>query len=326
MSENILLTIVTCLIVVVIVMIFCRMLKHKLFIPRFFKEIQSRYSDNVIMSTSFFSNRLSFSTDICKCEILICSNSIVSPPYTQITAYSTHQKAPFHFRISNASASKLNHITIGNMKDKPNLIAESNSDKQELQKLISPVVLDLCMELLMVESYAKSRHSFEILFEESTVSLHMDNLIKNAQHLQLLTECVQGLTKSICIISLPHEGQTDRKKVTQFKDSSRYIKSTFIFLILFSLILFILTGLLFHKKKTFYSTADEFSGTVIIKRIIGENEYYLFIPHKVQVSKEDFSFINEGDKIEKKKGQEKITVIQTEDASNSDDFLNLLQD
>ena len=52
----------------------------------------------------------------------------------------------------------------------------------------------------------------------------------------------------------------------------------------------------------------------------------MYIPQKVRVSRGDFYLINEGDRIEKKKGQKKITVIKAEDTSGDDDFLDLLQD
>ena len=155
-------------------------------------------------------------------------------------------------------------------------------------------------------------------------SCSINNCIRNSRHLQLLTECVQGLAKEICVVPFSSQDDISKEKIKSLKDSKRYVQNTFYFLILFSLLLTVPVGLLLYKKRTFYSTTDTFSGTVIIKRAFNENEYYIFIPQKVRVSKDDFFLINEGDKVAKKKGQRTITVIKTEEKSDREDFLDLL--
>jgi len=259
-----------------------------------------------------------------ECEIGLTTHQLFTPATASITIKNQKGAVPNPIHITNGSPETNSYIQIKQSLRNISLICEGTCTREQLQEMITPGLLDLLMEILMVHCRSGSSPDIHIRAEKNILRITLSSIPKNSRHMQLLLECASGLSRELCREPyVPDKKKSKSKNPISSGTQTNYLKHSLYFLIIFSVILILLISLFVYKKKNASAMTESFSGTVILKKIINEDEYYIFVPQKAKISKKDFQVINEGDRVEKSKGQEKIHISK-EAPAEKEDFLDLL--
>ena len=306
----------------IVLLIVFRMLQHRFFLSSLFDALQKRHSETGIKN-AFFYNRLNFSTQIMDVCVYMITGGLLRPIGTRIRVSMQNKKIPFDVCITTHAPREQHYVVIGQKKGQRQFIAESKASLDEIKKIITSPVLDILMEVLMVESCGKKEHDINIQVQENSVLVDISHRVKDPRHLQLLTECTQGLARELCREE-HHVQQAEKAPEKNAVFSRLYLRHTVLLLTAFALFLVIQIAVFFYRSRNFYEKDIYFSGTVV-KKMQVSNTFYFFIPQKIRVTRDDFSRISEGSFIEKKKGKKEIILLDEEEAEIQEDkYLDLL--
>ncbi|MCK5708212.1 MAG: hypothetical protein KAI43_11215 [Candidatus Aureabacteria bacterium] len=299
---------------------------YKLKIPNLFKDLNDYYNTDFSYESSIFNKSVSFSTDIMNVKASLFAKNIFLRSSTEIVISSFKTKSPYEFQITTYSPDKKNFIAIGQGDANKKIYAMSDTiTKEELQKAVTPSVLDLFAELIMVADIMKKPFKFQIDVKENCLFFTALGLPESPVDFQMIVKNCQGLAKELCTQEF-ESSQLNLNSVNTNVTTKLYLNKSLYFLIAFSIFIFILLGSFFYKSRFHYSPKSSFSGTVYNKQHLTNNELYIFIPQKVRVSNKDFVLIKEGDYVEKKTGEKHLIIKDQQEPQDDkkDDFLDLL--
>jgi len=297
----------------IVTFLFLRTLHYRFAIPAFFRTLEERYDNSLSVSNRAFSSSISIATDIMRVEVLVSSKNIFAPERIQVLATHRQNVCQHELLISTRPFPDVkNSLDLSPKSGAARLYALSTSIPPDLLSMfISPSCRDTLMELLMIETSGNQGTAFDIAIRGYSVLVKLSGMVKNERHLQLLVECTQGLVRDFCSVPADKAPSVVSAAPPLAVVPPAYLRQSVTVLVLFSVILSLQTAYYFAKKKSIDDPNETFSGMVISKYRVSDSEFYLFIPHKVRVTKEDFSRVSEGDRIERKKGDKAISVVKS---------------
>jgi hypothetical protein len=312
----------------IVTFLFLRTLHYRFAIPAFFRALEERYGNSLSVSNRAFSSSISIATDIMRVEALVSSKNIFASERIQVLATHRQNVCQHELLISTSPfPDAKNSLDLSPRSGAARLYALSRSLPPDLLSMfISPSCRDTLMDLLMIETTRKQGTAFDIEIRGHSVLVRLGGMVKNERHLQLLVECAQGLVRDFCAVPADAAPAVVSSAPPLTVAPPAYLRQSVAVLVVFSVVLSLQTAYYFAKRNSIDSPTEAFSGMVISKHRVSDSEFYLFIPHRVRVTKDDFLRISEGDRVERKKGDEAIAVVTSGKASpvSDTDMLNML--
>jgi hypothetical protein len=275
------------------------------YIP-YFKSLQKHFGGAYSYGKAVFFHRLSFLSGPFSVTVSLHSKALFSQPATQIIITSQSRRSTAACSITTEPPAGGHTIEIGKYQDQAGLFAECADGSLQAGNYITPEVIDLLMQALSVQSRDKKNpYNLKISIGQNSIVLQKKGLPVQIGQCRLLAECMLGIArKFFSEPSSPSSPDMSPSLTVQPPD----MRLTFILLAGIIVIMTVMVLSFFYKSHYLYSVNEEFSGTVYKKLRTPNSEKYVFLPRKLRVTDEDFLKIQEGDRIEKVKGESFLRI------------------
>jgi hypothetical protein len=275
------------------------------YIP-YFKSLQKHFGGAYNYGKAVFFHRLTFSSGPLSVTVSLHSKTLFSQPATQIIITSQNRRSPAACSITTEQPAGGHAVEIGKYQDKTGLFFACAEGSLRKENYITPEMIDVLMQALSVQSRDKKNpYNLKISIEQNSIVLQKKGLPVQISQCRLLTECAMEIArKFLSEPSAPSSPDRPAPLTVQPAD----MRPTFILLAGIIVIMTVMALSFFYKSNYLYSVNEEFSGTVYKKLCTPNSEKYIFLPRKLRVTDEDFLKIQEGDRIEKVKGESILRI------------------
>jgi len=286
----------------------------------FKKSVSEKYPKITIIDNSTLSDTIIIKTPELIIKFKFSENLLFSNKY-HINIEHISKVCKENFKIFTKHYAVNNPTPIFFIKNTPILFTE-----KENKNIISPHIKDLFAELMLAGIKNKEKFKLQIEIFDDTLNAEIENIPPQNKYLIFIFD----LLKQIAQDTFTDEKKGNVKEISKYESKIfqthylTYLKSSVSILILVSIVSLLIIFYFYFEEKNMYKKQLSFSGIVEDKKNINE-KYYIFIPEKIEINKNDFLKIKKGDTVIKNKGETEIKIIHNlKNNTKNEDILNII--